>query len=227
MDAAISSSAQPIQTGCPVHILQGMEDPDVPWSHALQLVEHLPGDSVSLTLIKDGDHRLSRPEDLERLIAAVGGNRLRGEVVSLMQAHRRQVMRPGIGDRGVAVVGQQDGLAAGGQRARKAACPAGASAPAGTAGRPRRTPSASHRPSGPRPDAASSATSTTGSAWFLISKFMDFSLSSGCRHTLSGALMSILRTIRSGSGRTRSIDKRPLDRSAPITSMPSTRRKVR
>jgi dipeptidyl aminopeptidase/acylaminoacyl peptidase len=48
-----------------------MEDPDVPWSHALQLVEHLPGDSVSLTLIKDGDHRLSRPEDIERLIAAV------------------------------------------------------------------------------------------------------------------------------------------------------------
>jgi pimeloyl-ACP methyl ester carboxylesterase len=62
---------QPIQTGCPVHILQGMEDPDVPWSHTLQLVEHLPGDSVSLTLIKDGDHRLSRPEDIDRLIAAV------------------------------------------------------------------------------------------------------------------------------------------------------------
>jgi dipeptidyl aminopeptidase/acylaminoacyl peptidase len=48
-----------------------MEDPDVPWDHALQLVEHLPGDSVSLTLIKDGDHRLSRREDIERLIAAV------------------------------------------------------------------------------------------------------------------------------------------------------------
>ena len=43
----------------------------MPWDHALQLVEHLPGDSVSLTLIKDGDHRLSRPEDIERLIAAV------------------------------------------------------------------------------------------------------------------------------------------------------------
>lgn len=61
----------PIATGCPVHILQGMQDPDVPWTHALKLVEHLPGDSVSVTLIKDGDHRLSRPEDLERLIAAV------------------------------------------------------------------------------------------------------------------------------------------------------------
>jgi pimeloyl-ACP methyl ester carboxylesterase len=61
----------PIQTGCPVHILQGMEDPDVPWTHAMRLVEHLPGDNVSLTLIKDGDHRLSRPEDLDRLIAAI------------------------------------------------------------------------------------------------------------------------------------------------------------
>jgi pimeloyl-ACP methyl ester carboxylesterase len=60
-----------IATGCPVHILQGMQDPDVPWNHALELVEHLPGDSVSMTLIKGGDHRLSRDEDLERLIAAV------------------------------------------------------------------------------------------------------------------------------------------------------------
>lgn len=62
---------KPIRTGCPVHILQGMKDPDVPWSHALELTEHLPGDNVSLTLVKDGDHRLSRPEDLDRLIAAV------------------------------------------------------------------------------------------------------------------------------------------------------------
>jgi pimeloyl-ACP methyl ester carboxylesterase len=60
-----------IAAGCPVHILQGMQDPDVPWRHALELVEHLPGDSVSMTLIKDGDHRLSRDEDLERLIAAI------------------------------------------------------------------------------------------------------------------------------------------------------------
>jgi pimeloyl-ACP methyl ester carboxylesterase len=60
-----------IETGCPVHILQGMQDPDVPWEHALRLVEHLPSENVSLTLIKDGDHRLSRPEDLERLRRAV------------------------------------------------------------------------------------------------------------------------------------------------------------
>jgi pimeloyl-ACP methyl ester carboxylesterase len=61
----------PIRTGCPVHILQGMQDPDVPWRHAMRVVEHLPGDEVVLTLVKDGDHRLSRPQDLERLVAAV------------------------------------------------------------------------------------------------------------------------------------------------------------
>lgn len=63
----------PIDTGCPVHILQGMEDPDVPWGHALALLEHLAGENVSLTLVKDGDHRLSRPEDLDRLLRAVEG----------------------------------------------------------------------------------------------------------------------------------------------------------
>ncbi|TDR94026.1 alpha/beta hydrolase [Enterovirga rhinocerotis] len=60
-----------IETGCPVHILQGMDDPDVPWEHAMRLVEHLPGEAVQITLVKDGDHRLSRPEDIERLVAAV------------------------------------------------------------------------------------------------------------------------------------------------------------
>src|SRR6185312_14728923 len=61
-----------IEPGCPVHILQGVQDPDVPWRHAEELVTRLSRDDVVLTLIKDGDHRLSRPEDLERLIAAVG-----------------------------------------------------------------------------------------------------------------------------------------------------------
>ncbi len=55
----------------PVHILQGMQDPDVPYAHALKLVEHLPADDVVLTLIRDGDHRLSRPQDIERMLAAV------------------------------------------------------------------------------------------------------------------------------------------------------------
>jgi pimeloyl-ACP methyl ester carboxylesterase len=60
-----------IETGCPVHILQGVKDPDVPWRHAEELVARFARDDVVLTLIKDGDHRLSRPEDIERLIAAV------------------------------------------------------------------------------------------------------------------------------------------------------------
>jgi pimeloyl-ACP methyl ester carboxylesterase len=60
-----------IEPGCPVHIVQGVHDPDVPWGHAVELVSRLARDDVVLTLIKDGDHRLSRPEDLERLIAAV------------------------------------------------------------------------------------------------------------------------------------------------------------
>jgi pimeloyl-ACP methyl ester carboxylesterase len=60
-----------IETGCPVRILQGVEDPDVPWQHAQALVARLASDDVVLTLIKDGDHRLSRPEDIERLLRAV------------------------------------------------------------------------------------------------------------------------------------------------------------
>ncbi len=60
-----------IRTYCPVHILQGMADPDVPWQHAMLLVEHLTADPVSVTLVKGGDHRLSRDEDLARLISAV------------------------------------------------------------------------------------------------------------------------------------------------------------
>ncbi|PRD53090.1 alpha/beta hydrolase [Phyllobacterium myrsinacearum] len=60
-----------IRTGCPVHILQGMEDKDVPYTHALRLVDHLPVDDVTITLVRDGDHRLSRPQDLELLTRTV------------------------------------------------------------------------------------------------------------------------------------------------------------
>jgi len=60
-----------IECGCPVRILQGVADPDVPWQHAKALVARLACDDVVLTLVKDGDHRLSRPEDIERLIRAV------------------------------------------------------------------------------------------------------------------------------------------------------------
>ena len=60
-----------IETGCPVTILQGGQDPDVPQAQAIKLVTHILHDPVTLTLIPDGDHRLSRPEDLARLKAAV------------------------------------------------------------------------------------------------------------------------------------------------------------
>ncbi len=61
----------PVHIDAPVHILQGGADEDVPWRHALALAEALSGKDVVFTLIRDGDHRLSRPQDLKRLIAAV------------------------------------------------------------------------------------------------------------------------------------------------------------
>jgi pimeloyl-ACP methyl ester carboxylesterase len=60
-----------IEVGCPVHILQGAQDPDVPWKHAFALAHRLPADDVVLTMIQDGDHRLSRPQDIARILAAV------------------------------------------------------------------------------------------------------------------------------------------------------------
>jgi pimeloyl-ACP methyl ester carboxylesterase len=60
-----------IEVGCPVRILQGAQDPDVPWRHAFTLAQRLPADDVVLTMIQDGDHRLSRPQDIARIIAAV------------------------------------------------------------------------------------------------------------------------------------------------------------
>ena len=61
----------PIPYAGPARLLQGMRDPDVPWETALKLADRLAGEDVVVTLIKDGDHRLSRPEDLDRIAAAV------------------------------------------------------------------------------------------------------------------------------------------------------------
>ncbi len=61
---------EPISLDCPVRILQGMKDPDVPWQHAMRLVDAIPGD-VAITLIKHGDHRLSTPADLQRITQAL------------------------------------------------------------------------------------------------------------------------------------------------------------
>ena len=60
-----------IRTRAPTVVLQGMQDPDVPFAHALALMQRLGGDPATLTLIKDGDHRLSRPQDLELLFDAL------------------------------------------------------------------------------------------------------------------------------------------------------------
>jgi pimeloyl-ACP methyl ester carboxylesterase len=57
----------PIELSCPVHFLQGLHDEEVPWQHTLRIIENIAHDNVRATFIKDGDHRLSRPQDLELL----------------------------------------------------------------------------------------------------------------------------------------------------------------
>jgi pimeloyl-ACP methyl ester carboxylesterase len=64
---------RPIALACPVRLLHGMQDPDVPYQTSLRLAENLPGTEAVVELIEDGDHRLSRPEDLARLFTAVDG----------------------------------------------------------------------------------------------------------------------------------------------------------
>ena len=61
----------PIPIACPVTLLHGQADADVPWETSLRLAERLASDNVLIQLSKSGDHRLSRPEDIARLLAAV------------------------------------------------------------------------------------------------------------------------------------------------------------
>jgi pimeloyl-ACP methyl ester carboxylesterase len=63
--------SEPVPIEVPARILQGGADPDVPWRHALELAQAIRGEDVVFSLIKDGDHRLSRPQDIARLLAAV------------------------------------------------------------------------------------------------------------------------------------------------------------
>lgn len=60
--------AEPFDPGRPVVIIQGLLDPDVPWEHALDLEAHLTGGWVRVVAVPDGEHRLSRPEDIRLLL---------------------------------------------------------------------------------------------------------------------------------------------------------------
>ena len=62
---------EPLSVDYPVRILHGMADPDVPWRESLTIVERLQGDDIVVTFSKNGDHRLSEPDDITRLIDAV------------------------------------------------------------------------------------------------------------------------------------------------------------
>lgn len=63
----------PIPLTCPVHLLHGQHDDDVPWQIGLQLAAALTSDDVRVTLIKDGDHRLSRTSDIALLLETIAG----------------------------------------------------------------------------------------------------------------------------------------------------------
>ncbi len=61
----------PIELSCPVRLLHGMADPDVPYQSSLRLAGRLRNTDVTVELIEDGDHRLSRDSDLARMLAIV------------------------------------------------------------------------------------------------------------------------------------------------------------
>lgn len=65
--------AAPFDPGRPVHILHGLQDPDVPWEHTLDLAAHLSGDKTRVSAVPDGEHRLSRPEDIALLLGIIAG----------------------------------------------------------------------------------------------------------------------------------------------------------
>jgi pimeloyl-ACP methyl ester carboxylesterase len=61
----------PFDPGRPVHIIHGLQDPDVPWEHTLDLVAHLSGDWTRVEAVPDGEHRLSRPQDIALLLDTI------------------------------------------------------------------------------------------------------------------------------------------------------------
>ena len=61
-----------LELACPVHLFHGMNDPDLPWEHVLEIANGITASSLEITLVSDGDHRLSRPRDLETVGLVVG-----------------------------------------------------------------------------------------------------------------------------------------------------------
>jgi pimeloyl-ACP methyl ester carboxylesterase len=60
-----------IPIACPVHLIHGQRDADVPWETSLRLADALLSDQVQVTLVKDGDHRLSREQDIALLLRTI------------------------------------------------------------------------------------------------------------------------------------------------------------
>jgi pimeloyl-ACP methyl ester carboxylesterase len=71
-DSPGSPRHQPLaEIACPVRMIHGLEDPDIPWRRSLDVLERLTGADARLTLVRDGDHRLSRPGDLDLILATL------------------------------------------------------------------------------------------------------------------------------------------------------------
>ncbi len=64
--------SEKFNTHCPVRIIHGRKDVDVPWQQSQKLMAHLTNDDVKLELVEDGEHRLSRDQDIERLLRMIG-----------------------------------------------------------------------------------------------------------------------------------------------------------
>ena len=61
----------PIAISCPVRLIHGQHDADVPWDLSLKLADALLSDAVQVTLVKDGDHRLSREQDIALILRVI------------------------------------------------------------------------------------------------------------------------------------------------------------
>lgn len=61
----------PVEIAVPTRLIHGQRDPDVPWAHSVQLAGLLRSDDVQTLLVKDGDHRLSRPQDIALILKAI------------------------------------------------------------------------------------------------------------------------------------------------------------